>query len=126
MLEALNELDAALWATRRPWTITDALDLCELVEQVAPKYGCHVALTGGCLYKQGLRKDCDLVFYRIRQVEKIDHVGLFGALAVLGLNKVGGWGWCHKATFQGKPVDCLFPEETQGPKEGSWGHQCPT
>src|ERR1035437_5571090 len=54
------------------WTQTEAIELCVKVEAICPKYGCHVALTGGLLYKQGKRKDCDLLFYRIRQVEQID------------------------------------------------------
>ena len=53
-----------------------AVTLCRLIETFAPQYGCHVALTGGCLYKNGDRKDIDVLFYRIRQVEKIDHDGL--------------------------------------------------
>lgn len=44
-----------------------AVELCRIVEAGAANYGCHIALTGGCLYKDGDRKDFDLMFYRIRQ-----------------------------------------------------------
>lgn len=50
------------------WTQEEAIQLCRLLEALAPTFGCHVALTGGCLYKDGERKDCDILLYRIRQV----------------------------------------------------------
>lgn len=93
------------------WTLEKAVALCIAVEAVCPKYGCHVALTGGCLYRDGERKDADILFYRIRQVEEIDKPGLFEALAAIGLKEIRGFGWCHKAEFEGLPVDCFFPEE---------------
>lgn len=96
------------------WTQAEALALCVAVEKVCPAFGCHVALTGGLLYKEGARKDCDLLFYRIRQVKEIDQTGLWGALDKIGLSKVSGFGWCHKAKFLGKSVDCFFPEEQGG------------
>ena len=49
------------------WTQQHAIELCKRIESVCPRYGCHVALTGGLLYKDGPRKDCDILFYRIRQ-----------------------------------------------------------
>lgn len=92
------------------WTQTEAIKLCVLVENICPHYGCHVALTGGLLYKHGARKDCDLLFYRIRQSAEIDYDGLWSALTVIGLKKVKGFGFCVKASYEGKGVDCLFPE----------------
>jgi hypothetical protein len=92
------------------WIRVEGVELAREVESVCVPHGCHVALTGGVLYKDGPRKDCDLIFYRIRQVEKIDMVGLWGALAQIGLDHISGNGWCHKAEYQGKSVDCLFPE----------------
>ncbi len=96
------------------WTRDQGLALCRAVEAICPAYGCHVALTGGLLYKDGERKDCDILFYRIRQVEKIDEEGLFSALATIGVQKTGGFGWCHKAEFEGRKIDCFFPEESGG------------
>lgn len=93
------------------WTLREAIELCVLVEKICPDWGCHVGLTGGLLYKEGDRKDLDLVFYRIRQVEGIDKVGLFDALSVIGINHLRGFGFVHKAEWIGKPIDCLFPEE---------------
>ncbi len=96
------------------WTQHEAIELCTKIEAICPAFGCHVALTGGLLYKAGPRKDCDLLFYRIRQVEAINESGLFEALAAIGIEKIGGFGWCHKALFEGKKIDCFFPEETGG------------
>ena len=91
-----------------------AVTLCRLIETFAPQYGCHVALTGGCLYKNGERKDIDVLFYRIRQVEKIDHDGLKMALERNGITDITGFGWLLKGTWNGIGVDMFFPEEIDG------------
>ena len=96
------------------WTLEEAIALAQKIEAICPRYGAHVALTGGLLYKSGKRKDCDLLFYRIRQVGAIDHENLFIALKSIGVEKTSGFGWCHKATYNGKPIDFFFPEETGG------------
>lgn len=84
-----------------------------MIEDVAPLYGCHVALTGGTLYKHGPRKDVDIMFYRIRQVEQIDEAGLFGALGRLGVLRTTDHGWLTKATYLDLPVDLFFPESEE-------------
>lgn len=99
-------------------SLETAVELCRLIEEFAPKYGCHVALTGGCLYKDGERKDFDFLFYRIRQVDEIDQDGLFEEMREIGFNTVGGYGWLFKTSYKGFPVDLFFPEE-QG--EGEYG-----
>ena len=93
---------------------SEAVDLCKHIESFAPGYGCHVALTGGCLYKDGDRKDVDILFYRIRQVEKIDIEGLKEHLNFFGFSEITGFGWVLKSTFNGNPVDMFFPEEIEG------------
>ena len=70
------------------WTQSQAIDLCRQIEAIAPEFGCHVALTGGLLYKDGNRKDCDIVFYRVRQVAEINVKGLFDALCAIGVRRV--------------------------------------
>lgn len=94
------------------WTQKQALELAYKIEEIAPECGAHVALTGGCLYKGGKRKDADFLFYRIRQVEAIDTAWLFQKLDEIGvyLTAGGDHGWCVKAGYMGKPVDLLFPE----------------
>lgn len=96
------------------WTLDQAVALCRAIEAVAPAYGCHVALTGGVLYKDGPRKDLDLVFYRVRQAAEVDQVGLFVALAAFGVVIVRGRLWCFKAVYQERTLDLFFPEEQLG------------
>ena len=92
------------------WTTEKAIEMCVALEAVVPQFGCHVALTGGTLYKQGPRKDCDVLFYRIRQRKCIEMDGMWAALLKVGFQKLSGFGWCYKATYRGYPVDCFFPE----------------
>lgn len=88
-----------------------AVEICKTLEEVVPQFGCHVALTGGCLYKDGYRKDLDIVLYRIRQSEKIDTQGLWPALESRGLKLIKDHGWCAKCElFDGTNVDIFFPE----------------
>ena len=103
------------------WTQSEAIDLCKKVESIAPNYGAHVALTGGCLYRDGERKDLDILFYRIRQVDAIDTDDLFAALSEIGIEKIGGFGWCHKALFGKKRIDIFFPEEAEGEYDPNYG-----
>lgn len=104
-----------------------AIALCRRIEAICPEYGFHVALTGGCLYKEGDRKDMDILFYRIRQVPYKDcrPDEMFDRLASeMILVKESGFGWCIKTThmvfhsggtFERISVDCFFPEELRGP-----------
>jgi hypothetical protein len=96
------------------WTQKEGIALCITLEAICPHYGCHVALTGGLLYKQGQRKDCDILFYRIRQTKQIDMEGMWSALSDIGFTMTKGFGFVYKATYNGKPVDCFFPEEEEG------------
>lgn len=101
--------------SKQMWQQCEALDLVRRIEAICPKYGCHVALTGGLLYKDGPRKDADILFYRIRQEPKIDVDGLFGALSgALDIVRGEGFGWLVKATLGGKNIDFFFPEEQDG------------
>jgi len=88
---------------------SEAVLLCKHIEVFAPVYGCHVALTGGCLYKDGDRKDVDILFYRIRQVPKIDVDGLKAALKEFGFGEITGFGWILKSEYKGSKVDMFFP-----------------
>lgn len=95
------------------WTQADAIELCRKIETFAPKYGCHVALTGGTLYHFGERKDVDILFYRIRQTPEIDVGGLMTALRDIGVTPGEDFGWCYKATLDGRDIDFFFPERAE-------------
>lgn len=95
---------------RPKWTQEQAVDLCRKIEVIAPRYGCHVALTGGTLYHYGERKDADILFYRIRQINEIDVDGLMDGLRSLGVEPLADFGWCYKAEFEGRAIDFFFPE----------------
>lgn len=93
------------------WTQAEAIALCRIVEGIAPRFGAHVGLTGGLLYKDGPRKDCDLILYRIRQAKEINFEKLQVELQKVGFGEFTGFGFCRKSTFFGKGVDFLCPEE---------------
>ena len=119
------QLDPFLFAAEEDksdfWDQKEAVALCRLVEGIAPQFKCHVALTGGSLYKDGLRKDADILFYRVRQVEALDKEGLLDALAANGFEHYRRFGWVIKAKYLGKDVDLFFPEYVGGPdSEGGY------
>ena len=98
------------------WTQSEAIGLCRQIEQIAPAFGLHVALTGGLLYKDGPRKDADILLYRVRKVgpADIDWVGLFDALRdKLNIQHypTHDYGWCKKATWQGRAIDFFNPDD---------------
>lgn len=91
------------------WNQAEAVAMCRAIEAVIPAYGYHIALTGGLLYKDGMRKDADILFYHICSATD-DWSGMWTALAFIGLKKLKGEEgmWCVKAEYEGKPVDCFF------------------
>ena len=91
------------------WTQAEAIALCVKIENICTQFGCHVALTGGLLYKEGPRKDCDILFYRIRQT-KINEEGLFKALNGIGITDISGFGFVFKSNYEGKRLEIFFPE----------------
>jgi hypothetical protein len=93
------------------WTQAEAIALARQIEAIAPAFGAHVALTGGCLYKDGERKDVDILFYRIRQRKEINERGLLEALEQdCKIVTHERFGWVQKASRWGKKIDLFFPE----------------
>lgn len=84
--------------------------MCRQLEAIAPSVGAHVGLTGGLLYKDGPRKDLDIIVYRVRQQGQIDRDKLFAAFSPLGIAKVKDFGFVVKATGMGRNIDFLFPD----------------
>lgn len=95
------------------WKLTTGtLFLIQSIEEICPAFGFHVALTGGVLYKEGERKDLDILFYRIRQTEMPDYPGLIGALCKIGVKVREYCGpWLTKAEYEGRGIDMFFPED---------------
>lgn len=100
------------------WTQAEGIALCKQIESIAPDYNCHVALTGGLLYKEGARKDCDILLYRIRERE-INRAGLFKALSTIGIETTYESAWVVKAMMGRHVIDFFFPDE---PDNGEYGH----
>jgi len=90
--------------------LENAVALCVRCEAIAPRFGFHTALTGGCLYKTGTRKDMDIVFYVRGESPVLDKEGLLKALADEVGFKVGtDFGYVVKTLYDGSIVDLLFP-----------------
>lgn len=97
------------------WSQEEAIDLAKLVHNTCILHRCYVALSGGCLYYLGYRKDCDLVIYRSRQVATIDKEALLKSLALVGFSNFDQRSeWLTKCEFRTKAVDLLFPDAPGG------------
>lgn len=95
------------------WTKAEAVRFCTMLEGIAPRYGMHVALTGGLLYgHDGEHKDCDVILYRIRQGEmKLKEFFEVLEGGHLSSTDEGKNPWCHKfVTNAGRKIDFLVPE----------------
>lgn len=96
-------------------TLEGAVSLCKIIKDICPLYGMHVALTGGVLYKDGPRKDLDLLFYPIIDPNEIYDVdGLLNHLAKLGIssekpNEEYPDQFVVKAWYKQQRIDLLFP-----------------
>ena len=99
------------------WSQSEAIELCKRIESFAPQYGFHVALTGGCLYRDGERSDIDLIFYRDRRYNK-NVLGLLNRLAVLfecfpfgaGSEDFQTNNWRYVLYSHQRKIDVLFPQ----------------
>lgn len=109
-----NEIEVS-----QEWTLQEGISLCTAIHELpCQKFNCHPALTGGLLYKQGPRKDCDIVIYQRGDVdgkrEPIDWVGLWAALETIGLSVINDFGYVKKCRYQGKSVDIFDPTQEGG------------
>lgn len=96
-------------ADNHEWTQKEAIDLCCLLEPLFAEHGWHVALTGGCLYKPGSRKDCDLFIYPHRKETRREFSDqLIYQLKIAGFKILTNYSECLKCTYNNKPVDLLI------------------
>jgi hypothetical protein len=105
------------------WTAIQALEFLKKVEEFAPQYGYHVGLTGGVLYKDGPRKDLDMIIYPHNDPKNVpDDKGFEDAL----LNNLGiiieakHYGWLKKAKYGFCSIDMFYL--TRDRKGGSNNH----
>lgn len=98
--------------TKWTWVVEEALAIAPIIEAAAVSIGCHSALTGGLLYKSGERKDADFLIYRHSKPDMVEEIDLDQFFAYLeacpGFNRANGMDRCHKATYEGKPIDFLL------------------
>lgn len=93
------------------WSLEEAIVLIKNIEAICPQYNCHVALTGGLLYKEGRRKDLDIIFYAVGSIPPVDiqWTGLIQDLKYLGLTNFKSLGRVTKAYYEGKAIDIIDP-----------------
>ena len=86
-----------------------AVDLCKLLYAELAPQGLFPALTGGCLYKSGNRKDIDVVIYKHREnKDVIDIPSIINDID--GIKLVSSHGFVTKAIYRNRAIDILFPE----------------
>jgi hypothetical protein len=65
-------------------TQQEAIKLSVIIEQHVSQVGYHVALTGGCLYRNGDRKDADFILYPHKPDKTVDRDTIKQALGTAG------------------------------------------
>jgi hypothetical protein len=101
------------------YNLATAAAVCTVIESVVSKWGHHTALTGGCLYGEGGRKDIDIVIYRRRDLSLEDmKANMPKMLKVMQkfceMKLVADHGFVKKFKMGDIPIDTLWPEEIYG------------
>lgn len=93
-------------------TLETAVDLCCMLEPLAAELSLHVALTGGCLYKEGQRKDIDIVLYSHDPDDQPSLASfLWLAYKRYGVLLLDGNGSrVRKCVWRGLAIDFIIPE----------------
>lgn len=95
--------------------LQDGLDLCCELYLLLKPHGYFPALTGGLVYKNGERKDIDIVIYRHRQdIDHFEMPDIYNLLEKAGLNSFVYFGFVTKANWKGITVDLFNPETLGG------------
>ena len=101
-------------------TQTTAIELCRKLEDIAPEFGGHVALTGGCLYKDGERKDVDIMIYRATDEPPFRWADFFDEIKLmLGITLVHDFGFCKKARMGTLTIDFFDPFSVYNGESGT-------
>lgn len=95
-------------------SMSDGIELCKILYSRLSKVGIFPALTGGLLYKEGNRKDIDIVLYRHRQdLAHFETIEFSELLEECGLYDIKTFGFVTKAKWRGLVVDLFNPETSE-------------
>ena len=98
-----------------PCNKLEAEKLCrKMYDELSPE-GYYPALTGGLLYKDGPRKDIDIVVFRNRQKHlSFEMLDIKNELEDMGFYDIIFYGFVTKARYDGLVVDLFNPESLMG------------
>lgn len=91
--------------------LNQAVEICKTIH-TALGGAYFPALTGGTLYKEGTRKDIDIVIYRHRELDCVDMQYVAAQLIAVGFTDFTFYGWCTKCKYKGISIDLFNPEDT--------------
>lgn len=111
-----------------------AITMCKELYNTLKKYDIYPALTGGTLYKEGLRKDIDIIIYKgtsggLLSLDEVIYEGvpisvgsstLHEQFTSVGIEVIQDFGRVVKARWYNTDIDIIFPEAREGeykPKE---------
>lgn len=97
------------------YTARDGVRIARLLEPLIAANGAHIGLTGGCLYKEGSRKDIDFVIHKHNDADNagqpIQRNAIEGALIFAGIQIISVHPRVTKIKVNDIPVDLIFAEE---------------
>lgn len=98
------------------------IEICKaLYDHLSPN-GFFPALTGGLLYKDGERKDCDIVIFRHRQnVEQFEMEDINSLLESFWFTEIRHFGFVTKCKMGCYEIDLFNPESKNGTDDDSYG-----
>lgn len=97
--------------------VSKGFELCKILYDALSPAGIFPALTGGLLYKEGERKDIDIVLYRHRQANKgfeCSDKDVLKILEDIGFYEIQCFGFVTKSKWKGSVVDLFNPETLIG------------
>lgn len=108
--------------------LSNAIRICKVLYELLEPYHVFPALTGGTLYKPGLRKDLDIILYKgsnggeLTLVTQLQHnnpladkkVSLEHLLKAEGFEYIIDYGRVVKCKYQDTDIDLIMPEAPAG------------
>lgn len=94
-----------------------AIELCKLLESLSEETNAHPALSGGTLYKEGERKDIDIVLFLHNLPENHKVLPYINDITGVYFDKIEGLSFSKqctervvKGTYKGYDIDFIYPE----------------